>query len=114
LREATDLGISAGVRRELAGRRIDLSKIKFPVKAGVVTLQGELCFVGIDKTTDETAIELKFIESSLKMLAGVKELFLNSPTGQRTKADCGNLHRDAAFVRNSFHLTNNRRRTGVP
>lgn len=74
MREATDLGISAGVRRELAGRRIDLSKIKFPVKAGVVTLQGELCFVGIEKTVDETAVELKFIETSLKMIAGVQGL----------------------------------------
>lgn len=74
MREATDLGISAGVRRELAGRRIDLSKIKFPVKAGVVTLQGELCFVGIDKNIDETAVELKFIESSLKTISGLKGL----------------------------------------
>lgn len=74
MREATDLGISAGVRRELAGRRIDLGKIKFPVKAGVVTLQGELCFVGIEKNIDETAVELKFIESSLKMITGVQGL----------------------------------------
>jgi len=74
LREATDLAISAGIRRELSGRRIDLSKIKFPVKAGVVSLQGELCFVGLEKSTDETAVELKFIESSLKKLPGVKEL----------------------------------------
>ena len=74
MREATDLAISAGIRRELSGRRIDLSKIKFPVKAGVVSLQGELCFVGLEKSTDETAVELKFIESSLKKLPGVKEL----------------------------------------
>lgn len=74
MREATDLGIGAAVRRELAGRRIDLSKIKFPVKAGVVTLQGELAFVGSDKTADETAIELKFIESSLRQISGVKEV----------------------------------------
>lgn len=73
MREATDLGIGAAVRRELAGRRIDLSKIKFPVKAGVVTLQGELAFGGIDKTADETAIELKFIESALRQIAGVKD-----------------------------------------
>ncbi|HNX74973.1 MAG TPA: hypothetical protein PLM07_10420 [Candidatus Rifleibacterium sp.] len=71
MREATDLAISAGIRRELSGRRIDLSKLKFPVKAGVVSLQGELCFVGLEKTTDETAVELKFIESSLKKLPGV-------------------------------------------
>lgn len=74
MREATDLSISAGVRRELAGRRIDLGKIKFPVKAGVVTLQGELCFVGIEKNLDETAIELKFIESGIKSMPGVKEV----------------------------------------
>lgn len=74
MKEATDLGIGAAVRRELAGRRVDLGKIKFPVKAGVVTLQGELAFVGIDKTAEETAIELKFIESSLRQIAGVKEL----------------------------------------
>ena len=73
MREATDLAISAGIRRELSGRRIDLTKIKFPVKAGVVTLQGELCFVGLEKTADETAVELKFIESSLKKLPGVTE-----------------------------------------
>ncbi len=74
MKEATDLGIGAAVRRELAGRRVDLGKIKFPVKAGGVTLQGELAFVGIDKTVEETAIELKFIESSLRQIAGVKEL----------------------------------------
>ena len=74
MREATDLAIGAGIRRELSGRRIDLSKLKFPVKAGVVSLQGELCFVGLEKTTDETAVELKFIESSLKNLPGVKEI----------------------------------------
>ncbi len=74
MREATDLAISAGIRRELSGRRIDLTKLKFPVKAGVVSLQGELCFVGLEKTTDETAVELKFIESSLKKLPGVKEI----------------------------------------
>ncbi len=74
MREATDLAISAGIRRELSGRRIDLTKLKFPVKAGVVTLQGELCFVGLEKTADETAVELKFIESSLKKLPGVTEI----------------------------------------
>ena len=74
MREATDLAISAGIRRELSGRRIDLTKLKFPVKAGVVSLQGELCFVGLEKTTDETAVELKFIESSLKKLPGVSQV----------------------------------------
>ncbi len=38
--------IGAGIRREYSGRRVDLSKIKFPVMAGVVTLEGELSFVG--------------------------------------------------------------------
>lgn len=74
MREATDLGVSAGVRRELTGRRIDLTKLKFPVKNGVITIQGELEFVGMEKTNDETAIELKFIESSLKNLKGAKEV----------------------------------------
>ncbi|MCK9457891.1 MAG: hypothetical protein M0R31_11430 [Candidatus Riflebacteria bacterium] len=74
MREASDLGIGAGIRRELAGRRVDLSKIKFPVMAGVVTLEGELSFVGLSKTIDETAIELKFIESSIRSIAGVKEI----------------------------------------
>ncbi|KAF1082014.1 MAG: hypothetical protein GQF41_1654 [Candidatus Rifleibacterium amylolyticum] len=74
MKEATDLGIGAAVRRELAGRRVDLGKIKFPVNAGVVTLQGELAFVGIEKTVDEIAIELKFIESSIRKVAGVKDL----------------------------------------
>lgn len=74
MREATDLGVSAGVRRELSGRRIDLTKLKFPVKSGIITIQGELSFVGIVKTTEETAIELKFIESSLKSIHGSKEV----------------------------------------
>ncbi len=86
MREATDLGISASVRRELAGRRIDLSKIKFPVMAGVVTLQGELCFVGIDKTSDETAVELKFIESGIKMLSGVKGLVFELTNWSKNEA----------------------------
>jgi len=74
LREATDLGVSAGVRRELSGRRIDLTKLKFPVKNGVVTIEGELSFVGMEKSSDETAIELKFLESGLKAIFGVKEI----------------------------------------
>ncbi|MGM0600376.1 MAG: hypothetical protein ACQETH_11255, partial [Candidatus Rifleibacteriota bacterium] len=74
MREATDLGVSAGVRRELTGRRIDLTKLKFPVKNGVISIQGELSFVGMEKTNDEIAIELKFIESSLKSLKGAKEV----------------------------------------
>jgi len=74
LREATDLGISAGIRRELSGRRVDISKLKFPVADGVVTLQGEFSFVGIPKNDDEIAIELKFIESSLNNIGGVKEV----------------------------------------
>jgi hypothetical protein len=74
LREATDLSISAGIRRDLSGRRVDLSKLKFPVKSGHVTLQGELVFVGMDKNPEETAIELKFIETSLKGFAGVKQV----------------------------------------
>lgn len=74
MREATDLGVSAGVRRELSGRRIDLTKLKFPVKNGVITIEGELSFVGIEKSSDETAIELKFLESSLKAINGAKEI----------------------------------------
>ena len=74
MREVTDLAVSAGIRRELAGRRIDLTKIKFPVVAGAVTIQGELAFVGLTKTPDETAIELKFMESSLKSIAGFYKL----------------------------------------
>ncbi|GAB4283133.1 MAG: hypothetical protein Kow0029_29120 [Candidatus Rifleibacteriota bacterium] len=96
MREATDLGVSAGVRRELSGRRIDLTKLKFPVKNGVVTIQGEICFVGLEKTIEETAIELKFIESSLKSINGVKEVIFEltnwrkndsgiwEPTGAKT------------------------------
>lgn len=74
MREATDLGVSAGVRRELSGRRIDLTKLKFPVKNGAITIEGELSFVGIEKSSDETAIELKFLESSLKAINGAKEI----------------------------------------
>jgi hypothetical protein len=74
LREATDLGVSAGVRRELSGRRIDLTKLKFPVKNGAVTIEGELSFIGMEKSSEETAIELKFLESSLKAINGVKEV----------------------------------------
>lgn len=74
MREANDLKISAAIRRELSSRRVDLSKIKFPVKAGEVTLQGELSFVGLEKTTDEAAIELKFIETSINGIEGVSKL----------------------------------------
>jgi hypothetical protein len=58
----------------LSGRRIDLTKIKFPVKNGVITIQGELSFVGMEKTAEETGIELKFIETSLKAINGAKEV----------------------------------------
>ena len=71
MKEANDLKISAAIRRELSSRRIDLSKLKFPVKAGEVSLEGELAFVGLEKTNDEIAIELKFIESSIKNILGV-------------------------------------------
>ncbi len=74
MREANDLKISAAIRRELSSRRVDLSKIKFPVKAGEVTLQGELSFVGLEKTADEAAIELKFIETSINGIEGVSKL----------------------------------------
>ena len=74
MKEANDLKISAAIRRELSSRRIDLSKIKFPVKAGEVTLEGDLIFVGLEKTNDEIAIELKFIESSLKNIVGVSSV----------------------------------------
>ena len=74
MKEANDLKISAAIRRELSSRRIDLSKIKFPVKAGEVSLEGELVFVGLSKTNDEIAIELKFIESSIKAIVGVSKI----------------------------------------
>lgn len=74
MKEANDLKISAAIRRELSSRRIDLSKIKFPVKAGEVSIEGELIFVGLDKSNEETAIELKFIESSLKNILGVSKV----------------------------------------
>ncbi len=74
MKEANDLKISAAIRRELSSRRIDLSKIKFPVKAGEVSIEGELVFVGLEKSNEETAIELKFIESSLKNILGVSKV----------------------------------------
>ena len=74
MREANDLKISSAIRRELSSRRVDLSKLKFPVKAGEVSLQGELSFVGLEKTNDEIAIELKFIESSIKNVEGVSNI----------------------------------------
>ncbi|NLM16667.1 MAG: hypothetical protein GX221_02985 [Candidatus Riflebacteria bacterium] len=74
MKEPTDLQISAGVRRELSGRRVDLNSIKIAIKSGKVTLSGKLNFVGLEKTLEETAIELKFIESGLKMVRGVKAL----------------------------------------
>ncbi len=74
MREANDLKISSAIRRELSSRRVDLSKLKFPVKAGEVSLQGELSFVGLEKTNDEIAIELKFIESSIKNIEGVSNI----------------------------------------
>lgn len=74
MREVTDFEISAGIRRELSGRRIDLGKLKFAVLNGVVTFTGDLAFIGLDKTPDETAIEIKFIESTLRSQRGVKEL----------------------------------------
>jgi len=74
VREVTDLEISAGIRRELSGRRVDLVKLKFVVSGGVVTFTGDLAFIGLTKTTDEIAVEIKFIESTLRMLRGVKEL----------------------------------------
>ncbi len=71
---ANDLKISAAIRRELSSRRVDLSKIKFPVNSGEVTLEGEFVFVGLEKTNDEVAIELKFIESSIKNILGVSKI----------------------------------------
>ena len=71
---ANDLKISSAIRRELSSRRVDLSKLKFPVKAGEISLQGELEFVGLNKTKDETAIELKFIESSISSIEGVLKI----------------------------------------
>ena len=86
MREATDLGISAGVRRELSSRRIDLSKLKFPVKKGSITLRGELCFIGMEKNDDETAIELKFIETSLKNITGVKSISFELTNWKKSSA----------------------------
>lgn len=74
MREVTDLEINAGIRRELSGRRVDLGKLKFTVSNGVVTFTGDLAFIGLDKSPDETAVEIKFIESTLRTQRGVKEL----------------------------------------
>lgn len=74
MRETNDLKISAAIRRELSSRRIDLTKLKFPVKSGEVTIEGDLQFVGLEKTNDEIAIELKFIESSIKGILGVSKI----------------------------------------
>ena len=74
MREANDLKISAAIRRELSSRRVDLTKLKFPIKAGEVALQGELEFVGVEKSSDEIAVELKFIETSIKAIEGVSKL----------------------------------------
>ncbi|HOY66762.1 MAG TPA: hypothetical protein PLP29_07715, partial [Candidatus Ozemobacteraceae bacterium] len=74
MREVTDLEISAGIRRELSSRRVDLGKLKFAVSGGVVTFTGELAFIGLGKSPDEIAVEIKFIESTLRMQRGVKEL----------------------------------------
>lgn len=74
MREPTDLEISAQIRRELSSRRIDLSKIKFQVSSGNVSISGEFCFAGFTKSADETAVELKFLENALNQIKGVKNL----------------------------------------
>jgi len=74
LPEVTDLQINTGVRRELSGRRVDLSKLKVTVSGGVVTLAGEWAFVGLTKTQEESSVEMKFLESCLRNLRGVKDL----------------------------------------
>ncbi|MBF0545065.1 MAG: hypothetical protein HQM08_11550 [Candidatus Riflebacteria bacterium] len=70
----SDLEIGAGVRRELSGRRVDLSKLKSQVNQGDVTLSGELVFVGLKKTNEEISIEIKFLENRLRLIRGVKSL----------------------------------------
>ncbi|MBF0410232.1 MAG: hypothetical protein HQM10_23000 [Candidatus Riflebacteria bacterium] len=68
---SSDLEIGAGVRRELSGRRVDLSRLKCRVEHGVIALSGELSFIGFKKTSDEIAIEIKLLENRLKMINGV-------------------------------------------
>lgn len=72
--EVTDLEITAAVRRELSGCRVDLTKLKFHVTSGLVNISGELTFVALEKSPDEVTIEIKFIESRLRALRGVKDL----------------------------------------
>ncbi|MBI3038976.1 hypothetical protein HYY75_08005, partial [bacterium] len=70
--EATDLEISAGVRRELSGSRVDLSKLKFQVNSGDIQLTGNMAFVGIEKSLAETPMEIQLLETHLKAIRGVK------------------------------------------
>ncbi len=85
--EVTDLQINTGVRRELSGRRVDLSKMKVSVAGGVVTLAGELAFVGLTKTQEETSVESKFLASCLPNTRGIKHL--NFQFEKKKKNDSG-------------------------
>ncbi|MFZ2959963.1 MAG: hypothetical protein WA705_24040 [Candidatus Ozemobacteraceae bacterium] len=66
----SDLEVSAAVRRELSGRRVDLAKLKIRVTGGEITLSGELAFVGLEKSADEVPVEIKFLETRLRAIRG--------------------------------------------
>ena len=85
--QATDLQITSGVRRELSSRRIDLTKLKFNVSSGEVHITGLLAFVGMERRPDEVAVELKFMESSIKAIPGVTSLEVDLENW--TKTDLG-------------------------